>query len=202
MKRIIFISLAFFSLVFLSSCNVDLSLVLQKDGSVDISFEGGAGQAFTKMIFAAAGGSDQSIDVKQVSYELAKAGFTKVDCSAKDLSSVRISMKDEKRQSYIFSSGIVSLEKDNLKLNITRKSLVDFYNSSDEQLKMILDLFLAPVFNDEDIPEEEYIELLGTFYGEESAKEVSDSYINIKISNYKGESQTQRLPFSRLMCWK
>ena len=202
MKHRLFILTAFLSLIFLSSCTVDLSLVLQKDGSVDISFEGGTGQAFTKMIFAAAGGNEQSIDVKQVSYELAKAGFTNVNCSASDISSIRISMKDDKRQSYIFSSGIVTCEKDFLKLNITRKSLVDFYNSADEQLKMILDLFLAPVFNDEDILDEEYLELLATFYGEDSAKEVQNSYINIKLTNYKGETQTQRLPFSRLMCWK
>ena len=68
MKHRLFILTAFLSLIFLSSCTVDLSLVLQKDGSVDISFEGGTGQAFTKMIFAAAGGNEQSIDVKQVSY--------------------------------------------------------------------------------------------------------------------------------------
>ena len=41
-----------------------------------------------------------------------------------------------------------------------------------------LDLFLAPVFNDEDMTAEEYVEMVGTVYGSEVGKEISSDEIN------------------------
>ena len=109
-------------------------------------------------------------------------------------------MHDQKRTSYIFSSGIVSQEKEQLKLNLSRKALVDFYNSADQQTSMILDLFLAPVFNDEEMTETEYIQMLATFYGQDAANEVRDSFINITLKDLDGKVSKQKLPLTYLLC--
>jgi len=223
MRKSLFILTIFISAFLMSSCSLNISLQMLKDGSVSISFEGGAGQAFTQMLLSAAGISDvdngggtdpsksssqstnvlnQNLDLKEIEYELAKAGFTNIESQIQGTSSVRVNMRDPERTSYIFSSGLVSQDKDQLKLNISRKALVDFYNSADQQTAMILDLFIAPVFNDEEMTEAEYIEMLATFYGQDAADEVRDSFINITLKNLDGKVTKEKLPLSRLLCQK
>ena len=198
------IKLVFISL-FLVSCTTEVTLSVQKDDSVDIHFEGGAGEAFTKMISSATGvgmNADGAalVDTEAVSYELAKAGFSSVKVEQKTGGLVLIDMSDKKCSSYIFSSGIIKSEKGKLSAGITRKSLEDFYNSADEQTRMTLDLFLAPVFNNETMSEEEYLEMLGSFYGDGAADEVSKSIVKINLVSKDGSKQTLKYPLSHLLC--
>lgn len=193
--------------VFFISCQAEVTLTLQKDDSVDIRFDGGAGAAFAKMISSAAGVGNQNapsnemlIDTDAVSYELAKAGFSNVNVNQKQGGAVSIAMSDKTQTSYIFSSQIVKADKGRLIAAITRKSLEDFYNSSDEQTRMILDLFLAPVFNNEEMTEDEYLEMVGSFYGENAANEVAESLVKINLISKDGTKETLNIPFTQLMC--
>lgn len=191
--------------IFLVSCTTEVTLSVQKDDSVEIHFEGGAGEAFTKMISSAAGvgmNSDGSnvVDTEAVSYELAKAGFSNVKVEQKAGGLVLINMSDKKSSSYIFTSGIIKSEKGKLSAAITRKSLEDFYNSADEQTRMTLDLFLAPVFNNETMSEAEYLEMLGSFYGDGAADEVSKSVVKINLISKDGSKQTLKYPLSKILC--
>ncbi len=200
MKKLFGLILIFVSLLFIS-CTTEVTLTVKADDSVDIRFNGGAGEAFTKMISSAAGlGGDALIDVNAVSFELAKAGFSDVKVNQKDGGAVQISMCDKKQTSYVFSSEIVKLQKGNLKAAVTRKSLENFYNSADEQTRMILDLFLAPVFNDEYMSEAEYLEMVGSFYGEGAAKEVSESFVKVNLISKDGTKETLNYPLSQLLC--
>lgn len=200
-KLLILIASLLFS-VFLFSCNVDLQFSLKKDGSVDITFNGGAGKAFSKMILSATGESADSIyDTKEIGYELAKAGFSNVKVvKGKTGTDLVITMTDLKQSSYLFTSGIVREEKGELKTHITPKSLKDFYASADEQTQMVLDLFLAPVFNDEQMSVAEYLEMLGTIYGTDAAREVDESVINVTSVALDGTKSQKRISFGGLMC--
>ena len=199
----LWIALTFLSLSLFVSCTTEITLTLKADDSVDIQFEGGAGAAFTKMILSASGTETPGIDTQAVSYELAKAGFENVKAKAQN-SNVSISMSDKKHSSYIFTSGLVKFSDDkkheSLKTQITRKSLEDFYNSADEQTRMILDLFLSPVFNNDYMSEEEYLEMLASFYGEPAAKEVQDSFVKIILVGKNGKKEEQNLPLVQLLC--
>ena len=209
MMRKLFLILT--SAILFASCTTEVTLTVRQDNSVDIRFEGGAGEAFTKMIASASGVSgagegsssgngDAIIDADTVSYELARAGFSNVKAEQKGGGAVLISMSDLKQSSYVFSSGIAKVEKGRLSAAITRKSLEDFYKSADEQTRMTLDLFLAPVFNDETMSEEEYLEMLGSFYGEAAAKEVSESVVKISLISRDGTKETLRFPLVQLLC--
>ena len=210
MKHIISLSLLliFFSFLFLS-CTTEVTLTVKADDSVDIQFEGGAGAAFTKMISSAAGAgsgadaasaADLLIDADTVSYELAKAGFSAVKVNQKKGGAVNISMNDKKQSSYIFTSGIIKSQKGKLTAAISRKSLEDFYTSADEQTRMTLDLFLAPVFNSEEMSEAEYLEMVGSFYGSAAAKEVGESLVTINLISKDGSKQTLKYPLSQIFC--
>ena len=203
-KTIITILILLTACIFMS-CQTEVTLTLQKDDSLDIRFEGGAGQAFSRMISAAAGlgsnsNGDMLIDTDSVSYELAKSGFFNVKVNQKKGGSVVITMTDKKQTSYLFTSKILKADKEKLTALISPESLKEFYDSSDEQTRMILDLFLAPVFNDEEMTEEEYIEMTGAFYGEGAAKEVKDSTIKINLIAKDGSKQTIRYPLAQLLC--
>lgn len=188
------------TILIFTSCTTELTLTLKQDDSVDICFEGGAGDAFTKMLLATSGATGMSaIDTEEITFELAKAGFDNVRVSAKD-TSVKITMTDKKRSSYIFESGIVKYAGGKLAVNLSRKSLEDFYASSDEQIRMMLDLFLAPVFNDENMSESEYLEMLASFYGKSAAKEVETSLVSIRLIGKDGKEEKIRLPMTQLMC--
>ena len=205
-----FILILIFHLLFIS-CQAEVTLTVQSDDSVAIVFEGGAGEAFTRMISSAAGmngaaaaesqgSSDFLIDEASVSYELAKAGFSDVKVLQKKGGAVRISMTDKVQSSYLFTSKIVNAEKGKLSASLSRKSLEDFYASADEQTRMILDLFLAPVFNDEEMTEAEYLEMVGAFYGEAAAKEVSESLVKINLISKDGSKESLVYPLSQLFC--
>ena len=202
--KLFFLIIFIFSL-FAVSCTTEVTLYVQSDDSVAIIFEGGAGAAFTKMISSVAAGgtgTDEAnvIDTAAVSYELAKAGFSDVKVEQKKGGLVQINMKDKKCSSYIFNSGIIKADKGRLSAAVTRKSLEDFYNSADEQTRMTLDLFLAPVFNNEDMSEAEYLEMLGSFYGAGAADEVSKSIVKINLISKDGKKEVLNYSLAQLLC--
>ena len=207
-KYFIFILIS--TLFLFASCTTEVTLTLQEDNSLDIHFEGGAGAAFAKMISSAAGvnasegglsdNGNLFIDKDSVAYELAKAGFSNVKVNQKKDGTVSILMSDKKQTSYLFTSKIIKVADGRLTSAITRKSLEDFYTAADEQTSMILDLFLAPVFNNEEMSEEEYLEMVGAFYGEAAADEVRNSFVRINLISRDGSKENLRIPLAQLMC--
>lgn len=187
-----------FLTVFLTSCTTEISLKLNKDNSVSIMLSAGAGEAFTKMLMNTTG-DNGAIDEKQVTYELAKAGFTDVVVKVSGKSDVKISMTDKNCSSYLFKSGMLEAKNGKLFLEITRQTLKDFYDSADEQTLNVLDLFLAPVFNDEEMIEKEYLEMVGTFYGESASKEIGGSMVVINIEDSFGDKSNFVLPLSKIL---
>ena len=187
------------SVLLLSSCSVKINLKLQQDGTVNITFNGGAGAAFSKMVVSASGG-EENFNAKDITDELLKSGFTNVKTEVKGVSDIKITMTDGNKKSYIFTSGFVSAEDKKLKINISRKNLKAFYDSANEQVQMILDLFLAPVFNDEEMTQEEYLETIGTFYGASAAEEIRESKIEFVVENPSGEKSFFTYKMADLLC--
>ena len=201
MKKILFLVLGLTALITLSSCSAKVNLTLQKDGSLDVSFNGGAGAAFSKMILSATGGED-SFNIKEIADELSKNGFSEVSASSKGISEVILSFKDKRKSSFLFESGtgILTMKNNQLSVNLNRKTLKAFYDSADANLQMILDLFLAPVFNDEEMSPAEYLEMLGTFYGASAAEEVQKSNIIFEIQNPDTGKITLSYSIAELLC--
>lgn len=199
MKKIFILAFSFVIFFTLSSCSAKINLRVQKDGSVDVSFNGGAGAAFTKMILAATGG-EETFNIDEIATELSKNGFSDVTASSKGISEVILNFKDRRESSFLFGAGILEMKNNQLLLNLNRQSLKAFYESADENLQMILDLFLAPVFNDEQMSQEEYLEMLGTFYGSAAAKEVQESKVEFVIQNPNGEKINYSYSLAQILC--
>lgn len=199
-NRLFIFCLMIFSFISFS-CTTEVTLQLNKNGSVDIKFLGGAGEAFTNMILANAneGDTNAAFDVHEISYQLAKSGFSNVKVVSTNVSDISVSMSDSQKNSYLFTSALASVEKNSLKLDLDSEKLKAFYNSADETIQMVLDLLLAPVFNDELMTESEYIDVLSSFYGEAAAKEVQFSNVKITIINPDGSKSVQTLSLVKLL---
>lgn len=174
---------------------------MNSDNSVHIDFNSTGGDVFAKLIMNSESGEDSSfIDEKQISSELQKAGFSDVKISNSTLQNVQLSFTDKNQSSYLFSSGILTTKNGKLGVNLSAQNLKTFYDSADEQIVSVLDLFLAPVFNDEMMSEDEYLQTVAAFYGEKMANELKDSVILLTLVNADGSKKEQKIPYVKFFC--
>lgn len=186
------------------SCTTEITVTQNKDGSTDVVFNGGAGDAFSKLISSATGGYN-IIDSQAVKAELEKEGFSNVQVTVKSSSDVQIKMTDKNRSTYLYSSGLLKNKEDaaknvsKLELDFSNKNIKEFYASADEQTCMILDLFVAPVFNDEIMPASNYISLLGSVYGSEAGDEIKNSTVRVNLVSANGEKTTAEYELAQIL---
>ena len=211
LKRTIFTAL---KLIFASAalmllcagCTSEITLELKKDGSVDVQFNGVAGTAFATMINSVSGMSGNGsgtgtviFDTKEIEYEMSSNGFSQVKASSKKGSDLTVTMTDKNGKSALFTSGVVSVKDGKLNASLSPQSLVKFYKAADSQTVMFLDMLLAPIFNDEVMTQEEYLEVLASFYGEEIAEEMKNSSFRITLKNPDGTKTVQNIGFTKLL---
>ena len=195
-------------LVLCAGCTSEITLELKKDGSVDVEFSGSAGTAFAALIQSANGmtlsdatssSASVTFDTKEIEYEMGSNGFSKVKAVSKKGTDLTVSMTDKNKKSAMFTSGIVSVENGKLSAQLSPQTLVKFYNSADSQTVQFLDMLLAPIFNDEQMSQEEYLEVIEAFYGEDIAQEMKSSKFRITLKNPDGSQTVQTVPFVKLL---
>lgn len=204
----------------MAGCTSEVTVTAKENGSVEITFNGEAGNAFSKLINSASGidaaglenGGEQVVvfDIKQIAYELAKNGFSDVKVESKNGFDLNIKMNDSvqgssagsAKKSVLFTSGLLKLQKGKLSVSLSPKKLCDFYNASDEEIVQFLDLLLAPVFNDEVMSEDEYLDTIGSFYGDSVSKEIQETNFKITLVNTDGKSSVQVIPLATLLSLK
>lgn len=191
--------------VLFTGCTSEISLELKKDGSVAVDFDGVAGDAFASLINAATGGdpsaSSQNLVFKtdEIEYEMTQNGFSNVKAVSKNGRGLSVSMTDKNGKSALFSSGVVSTKNGKLSIVLDRTKLVSFYNQADSQTAMFLDMLLAPVFNDEKMSEEEYLDTIAAFYGQEIADEIGAADFRITLKNTDGTQSIQKIRITKLL---
>ncbi len=183
-------------MVLCASCTSEITLELKKDGSVDVEFSGVAGKAFAAMLNST---GSVVFDTKEIEYEMGSNGFSQVKAVSKNGSDLTVAMTDKNGKSALFTSGVVSIKDNKLNATLSPQSLVKFYNTADSQTVMFLDMLLAPIFNDEKMSQEEYAEVLASFYGEEIAEEMKNSSFRITLKNPDGTKTVQNIGFTKLL---
>lgn len=199
LKKIVISFVVFFALLIVVSCDAETIVELKADGCVSISFNGATGAAFTKMISAAVGESENAVfDVREINYEMSKAGFSKVKVQSPKGTDINITMNDEKQKTFLFTSGVLKTSGNQIELVLNKDSVLKFYKQADEQIVSILDLLLAPVFNDEVMTVQEYLETVGAFYGDAAAKELESSVLKVTLITPAGKKQVN-VPFVEIL---
>ena len=106
---------------------------------------------------------------------------------------------DKNKKSILFTTGILSDKSSKVKVLLTPKQLKKFYDDSEDSTQMLLDMLLSPVFNNEVMTENEYIEMVSSFYGAPVAQEIKNSFVNITIHTIDDEILTWKIPLVQLM---
>lgn len=183
MKRKILFIIAICSTLFLAGCTADVELKLNKNGELEMSFSGISGEAFATFIKSASGieEGDVVFDVNAISYELIKSGFLDVKVESKNGSDLKISMVEKTGNTLIYESGIIEKNGQELIIRLSPEKIYSFYELADDEIKLFLDMLIAPVFNNEIMTEDEYLETISAFYGESVAEELKDSKFRVNI---------------------
>lgn len=189
MKRKILFIIAICSTLFLAGCTADVELKLNKNGELEMSFSGISGEAFATFIKSASGieEGDVVFDVNAISYELIKSGFLDVKVESKNGSDLKISMVEKTGNTLIYESGIIEKNGQELIIRLSPEKIYSFYELADDEIKLFLDMLIAPVFNNEIMTEDEYLETISAFYGESVAEELKDSKFRVNI--FQGEEK-------------
>lgn len=182
----------------LTGCTAEAQVEFKENGSAEITFKGSAGEAFTKMVQSATGNTEIVFEDDQITMELTRSGFTDVNVTS-NKSDLTVRACDPKCSTFMFTSGLFVKKSDGIRSDITRTTLSSFYSLADEQIVMLLDLLLAPVFNDEQMTSEEYLETLASFYGQPIADELKTSSLKLTIIN-NGKKSTQNIPLVDILC--
>lgn len=200
MKKLFLLILSIFFVFSFWSCTTEVTIKENSNGIIDISFSGAAGQAFAKMISSSSDYQSDTVifETDQIKYELLKSGFENVDVKSKTGSDLQILMQEKTKNTFLYKSGLFS-GKENLKITLSPKELTEFYKLADEQIILFLDLLLAPIFNDEVMSQEEYLETIASFYGESASKEISESNIKINLTDKNNQTKTFSFPIAQLL---
>ena len=200
MKKLFLIILSVFFVFSFWSCTTEVTIKENSNGIINISFSGAAGQAFAKMISSSSDYQSDTVifETDQIQFELLKSGFENVDVKSKAGSDLQISMQEKTKNTFLYKSGLFS-GKENLKITLSPKELTEFYKLADEQIILFLDLLLAPIFNDEVMSQEEYLETIASFYGESASKEISESNIKINLTDKNNQTKTFSFPIAQLL---
>lgn len=136
--------------------------------------------------------SSSFFDAEQIRLSMSQAGFENVNASANadNSFSVGFSLPDlqdakephvaGKGKSNPFSaSGIFNRGQDGKPyLEISSEKLQSLYEKLPSEIQSYLDMLIAPSFTGEKMPDEEYLDLLASVYGQSLADEIKNSKIN------------------------
>ena len=199
-KSILGVIILLCSILFFS-CTSEIGISLNKDGSVDVRFEGASGVAFATLIRSAAGVEEGDVvfDTHEITAELTKNNFSSVKAVSQNGTDLSITMKDLQKKSPLFTAGVASIKDGKLFATLSADRLLNFYKASDEEVVSFLDMLLAPVFNDEVLSVEEYLDTIASFYGNEAADEIKESNFKITLTNADGTSRVYTIPITKLL---
>lgn len=198
-----------FALVFFVSCSAEITLELQKDGSVKISYVGNFGKELSKLFVSQNAFEDDflqdekgKIDELSFSELLENSGFSNIKIISNDLENLYVEMKDVSQKSSLFVAGLFKIQNNSIQINFSSENLKKFYNNAAEEIQMNLDLLLAPVFNDEKMTPEEYLEMISTFYGEKISNELKNCVLKVNLIDTTGKKEKYNFYVPQLLCGK
>lgn len=180
-----------------AGCDGYASAKLEAGGGVAFGFSGNVGNGFKEMMEAV--GQEGGIDDKGIHNALVESGFSNVKVVSLN-QNIAISFTDKNCDSYLFQSGIVTVKNGELKISLTAEKFRQLYNSSGEDIQMLLDIFLSPVLNDEELSEEEYIDTISVTYGENVGEEIDNSAVYFTVTDKSGKKKTKKIFAKSILC--
>lgn len=200
LKKILLSGLIGFVLAGFMSCKSEITLTALPDGSTDLKFSGECGKYFESMIRQFSENDNEVLfDAMGIKQSFTSDGFKNVNVRIPSSTGIDVEMNSP-CETYLYTSGLISNDNKEISVTVTPEILSKFYKSADEEIVNILDLLLAPVFNDEEMTEEEYLETLASFYGSDASDEIGPCNIKLTLINVDGQKKEASIPLTKLLC--
>lgn len=199
-RKYIFCILVLIVTTFFIGCSSSIEIELLKDGSVNYSFSGQTGKGLENLIRTSQNiSSDVPIFYAEgIQKDLSQNGFSNVEVSSKN-TELKIKMSEKNKNSMFFTSGVLTSQNGKLKLCLSEKTLNNFYNQCDAEIALYMDMLLSPVFNGEQMTQNEYLELVKSFYGAQVANDLEKAYIKVSLKNVDGSVSKHNISLTQIL---
>ena len=152
------------------------------------------GKALFDTFYAFAGEteSERIFDTEQFKQIFSEGGLKNVSAESKVIDEISIQGDiDGNNGDFISGSSIIKSSNNgkNVEIEFTRNNLLKMYDNMPSIMRSYIDLFMAPVFTEEEMSNEEYLELISSVYGQILADEIKTSTVDFIVVLSDGKTK-------------
>lgn len=180
-------------ILFLTSCKSQIKITFSKNACT-VKYSTKLGKALFDTFYAFAGEteSERIFDTEQFKQIFSEGGLKNVSAESKVIDEISIQGDiDGNNGDFISGSSIIKSSNNgkNVEIEFTRNNLLKMYDNMPSIMRSYIDLFMAPVFTEEEMSNEEYLELISSVYGQILADEIKTSTIDFIVVLSDGKTK-------------
>ena len=180
-------------ILFLTSCKSQIKITFSKNAcTVKYSTKLGKALFYTFYVFAGETESEKIFDTEQFKQIFSEGGLKNVSAESKVIDEISIQGDiDGNNGDFISGSSIIKSSNNgkNVEIEFTRNNLLKMYDNMPSIMRSYIDLFMAPVFTEEEMSNEEYLELISSVYGQILADEIKTSTVDFIVVLSDGKTK-------------
>lgn len=179
--------------LFFTSCKSQIKITVSKN-SCTVKYSTKLGKALFDTFYAFAGEteSEKIFDTDQFKEIFSEGGLKNVSAESKAIDEISIQGDtDNQNADFIAGSSIIKSSNDgkNVEIDFSKSNLLAMYDKMPSIMRSYIDLFMAPVFTEEEMTDDEYLELISSVYGQILADEIKDSTIDFTVVAADGKTK-------------
>ena len=180
-------------ILFLTSCKSQIKITFSKNACT-VKYSTKLGKALFDTFYAFAGEteSERIFDTEQFKQIFSEGGLKNVSAESKVIDEISIQgIIDGNNGDFISGSSIIKSSNNgkNVEIEFSRNNLLKMYDNMPSIMRSYIDLFMAPVFTEEEVSNEEYLELISSVYGQILADEIKTSTVDFIVVLSDGKTK-------------
>lgn len=180
-------------ILFLTSCKSQIKITFSKNACT-VKYSTKLGKALFDTFYAFAGEteSEKIFDTEQFKQIFSEGGLKNVSAESKVIDEISIQGDiDGNNGDFISGSSIIKSSNNgrNVEIEFSRNNLLKMYDNMPSIMRSYIDLFMAPVFTEEEMSNEEYLELISSVYGQILADEIKTSTVDFIVVLSDGKTK-------------
>ena len=180
-------------ILFLTSCKSQIKITFSKNACT-VKYSTKLGKALFDTFYAFAGEteSEKIFDTEQFKQIFSEGGLKNVSAESKVIDEISIQGDiDGNNGDFISGASIIKSSNNgkNVEIEFTRNNLLKMYDNMPSIMRSYIDLFMAPVFTEEEMSNEEYLELISSVYGQILADEIKTSTVDFIVVLSDGKTK-------------
>lgn len=180
-------------ILFLTSCKSQIKITFSKNACT-VKYSTKLGKALFDTFYAFAGEteSERIFDTEQFKQIFSEGGLKNVSAESKVIDEISIQGDiDGNNGDFISGASIIKSSNNgkNVEIEFSRNNLLKMYDNMPSIMRSYIDLFMAPVFTEEEMSNEEYLELISSVYGQILADEIKTSTVDFIVALSDGKTK-------------